>query len=98
MINDLKKWAEDNGYFAVHQKEDGTIVALLENPFNTQIIVGEEFSVNERYTYETKADGLIAYYYWIIKDCVGEPAGWIRHQPSGRRREHGDPNKETIRE
>lgn len=98
MIENLEKWCKDNGYSLVFPKDETKIVTLLENPFNTQIIVGEEFSVNERYTYTTSAEAFMAFVRWTQQECEGEPDGWIRHQPSNRRREGGDPNKETIRE
>jgi hypothetical protein len=33
---------------------------------------------------------------WELVGGVGEPQGWHRHPNTGRRREDGDPTKETI--
>lgn len=97
MITDLEEWGTTNGYSIVWQEQEGRIVALLENPFNTQIIVGDEFSVNERYTYAQTVEAIWEFIVWTMDGCQGEPKGWIRHQPSNRRRIAGDPATETIR-
>lgn len=98
MIKDLEEWGTENGYSLIYREnENSPIYAVLENPFNTQIIVGDEYNVNERYTYANRAMALLAFVEWMNVYCRGEPRGWIRHQPSNRRRENGDPDKETIR-
>lgn len=48
----------------------------------------------EMWLYKTFAQCVEAFFGW---DGVGEPDGWVRHVPSFRRREDGDPNKETVR-
>ena len=95
MIEDLETWATENGYSMVYQIDD-IIVSLLENPFNTQIVVGDEWGVKERYSYSTVAEAFVAFIHWTQKECEGEPTGWIRHQPSNRRRKDGDPNTEWV--
>lgn len=47
----------------------------------------------DRWCYSTYAQALAALAAW---DGEGEPSGWMRHPTSGRRRENGDPAKETI--
>lgn len=46
--------------------------------------------------YEQLIDAIIAMYHWDVTGC-DEPVGWIRNPIDGRRRENGDPNKETVR-
>lgn len=51
--------------------------------------------IDEAWCYESLGEALAALAQW---NGEGEPAGWIRHPQSGRRREGGDPAKETVRE
>lgn len=98
MIDNLEDWAKENGYTVAAYRYDGKIIAVLIAMYNTQIIVGDEFGVNERYSYPTTLKALIAFDAWKEEDFKDEPEGWIRHQPSNRRRQDGDPTKEIIRE
>lgn len=52
---------------------------------------------DEVYTYASVAAALAALGRWDGQGGT-EPDGWHRHQPSNRRREHGDPDRETIAE
>jgi hypothetical protein len=52
---------------------------------------------DEVYTYETVAAALAALGRWDGEQGT-EPDGWIRHQPSNRRREFGDPEREEVRD
>ncbi|MEW6306768.1 MAG: hypothetical protein AB1705_25150 [Verrucomicrobiota bacterium] len=54
----------------------------------------DEMCFLDCWCYETLQDAVIALNRW---DLRGEPAGWIRHPASGRRRPDGDPAKEYVR-
>jgi hypothetical protein len=97
MIEDLKRWAEENGYITAEYKPDGKIVSVLMEMFNAQIVIGNEFGVDERYSYVDLNKATIGYAIWRANHFEGEPTGWIRHQPSNRRRQDGDPETEEIR-
>lgn len=47
----------------------------------------------EMFTYDDRALGAAAFMAW---DGVDEPIGWVRHQPSDRRRTNGDPRTEYV--
>lgn len=47
----------------------------------------------DRWCYHSYAAAKVALDTW---DGEGEPTGWHRHPDSGRRRENGDPVRETI--
>lgn len=96
MIDNLNVWAEENGYVTAAYRLDGKIVAVLPAMFNWQIIIGNEYGVDERYSYDTNRT-LLEFELWKARNFEGEPEGWIRHQPSDRRRTNGDPATEYIR-
>ena len=62
------------------------IVSLLMNA--CQIIVGDVdgAGVAERWTYTETGLAWVAMQRWERAGFVGEPEGWVRHQPSDRRR------------
>jgi hypothetical protein len=69
---------------------EGYHIDVIEEVFSDQIIVTDgKFSVEHRWTYErgngpfTAQDAAIE---WESRGLKGEPKGWIRHQPSNRRR------------
>lgn len=47
----------------------------------------------DRWCYHNEADAKAALDAW---NGEGEPQGWHRHPPTGRRREGGDPAKEEV--
>lgn len=51
---------------------------------------------DEVYTYETIVGAVGMLELWP-GHAGTEPEGWIRHQPSNRRREEGDPAREEVR-
>lgn len=100
MIDDLNVWCEKNGYVTAAWAGNGKIVAVLPAMFNWQIIVGDEYGIEERYSYSNSTDAhncLAEFELWKSRNFEGEPEGWIRHQPSNRRRTNGDPATEYIR-
>ena len=74
----------------------GTVSPLL---FGAQLGVTRpedwESFYDDVWHYETVEDAKQALECW---DGHGEPEGWHRHPKTARRREHGDPGRETIRE
>jgi hypothetical protein len=52
---------------------------------------------DEVYTYGSVEAAVAALAAWDGQGGT-EPQGWHRHQPSGRRREGGDPAREEVRE
>ena len=79
---------------------EGDRVACLEVMLtgNAAIICGTaetmRHAYQEKWTFATMDQAIDAFHVWTGK---GEPQGWIRHIPSNRRRERGDPKLETIR-
>jgi hypothetical protein len=52
---------------------------------------------DERWDYPNFIRALAAAVAWGAVDFGGEPTGWTRHMPTGRRRKDGDPSTEEIR-
>lgn len=48
---------------------------------------------SEMFTFPDPVSAALAFIAW---DGSGEPSGWVRHQPSDRRRPDGDPSKEYV--
>ena len=86
-----------NGY--THPKEfpDGRVACLYGLLYTCAIIILIEehcaFSYKNRWCYCSPEKAEKALLEW---DGNGEPTGWHRHPTTGRRREDGDPTKETI--
>lgn len=49
----------------------------------------------EIFTFGTYAAGATAFMQWMGAPDT-EPGGWVRHQPSNRRRTDGDPDQEYV--
>lgn len=93
----MERLEKENPYMHVSLINQNQYVALNPYIYTWAIIVGtvgnyENF--DNRWCYHSYADALAALMAW---DGVGEPEGWHRHPASGRRRENGDPNLESIR-
>jgi hypothetical protein len=58
--------------------------------------VGDYAGYDDRYCYQDPVTALGAAAVWADRNWEGEPIGWHRHPDSGRRREHGDPERETV--
>lgn len=75
---------------------EGVYAAVRPMLFHYDLIFGDtgnKFSFHESWSYKTRALAEKALTEW---NGYGEPTGWHRHPPSGRRRPHGDPNQEYI--
>lgn len=87
------------GYEAGRVFPDGRVAAVGRLMLGQGQIVAHSSVAEWRYgwrdqwMYERFADAVVAFGQW---DGTGEPTGWVRHVPSYRRREGGDPNKETV--
>lgn len=49
--------------------------------------------LDDEWQYTTQPEAIRAALEW---DGVGEPEGWYRHRPTGRRRPRGDPEQEYV--
>lgn len=93
----LEAWCRVQGYVTAARNPRGGIVALEQCIANAQLVVGDEASVAERYSYRDFTDAFVAFVRWCAAGFDDEPDGWLRHQPSNRRRRDGDPAHEEIR-
>lgn len=52
--------------------------------------------IDNQWHYETLHGAVFALYIWDVTG-TNEPEGWARHPGTGRRRENGDADKETVK-
>lgn len=88
------------GFSAYRVLEDGRVAIVLPQVFNTILTVSSPESWrlgcrDDVFTYMRWQDAVAALEAW---DGSGEPEGWVRHQPSNRRRPEGDPAWEYVSE
>ena len=84
------------GYTDAKPIGDGRYAALLPFLFTHAIIVGRwanKWTYEDRWCYATPALALEAFHKW---DGQGEPDGWHRHPPTGRRRPEGNHEQEYV--
>lgn len=90
----LAHWATENGYAAATLLPDGRVAFVVPTFGGAQIGVGGMSTaegVSERFSYESLFGTFVALVAWAqIDGFAGEPSGWIRHQPSNRRRRYAD--------
>jgi hypothetical protein len=60
-----------------------------------RIVVGDEYTVEECWCYESVPAALAAFEAWDA-DKRDEPDGWFRSPTTGRRRPNGDASKEYF--
>lgn len=93
----LEKLRED--YNTVVDRGNGTYVAVYPLMFHWTMITGDienwEF-YDDRWCYANETLARAALAEWQARDWEGEPTGWHRHPPTGRRRESGNPATEYI--
>lgn len=77
----------DGRFTAIHDRMIYTSAIIICNRHNILT------SIDERYCYHDSKSATEALAKW---DGTGEPVGWHRHIPTGRRRENGDPLTEYI--
>lgn len=78
--------------------EDGRIVRAVQMMFTGRLTVArdaesDKFGYDDMWCYNTLGEAIAAGHNW---DGTGEPVGWHRHPPTGRRRPNGDAAKEYI--
>jgi hypothetical protein len=93
----LQRFVDLNDYIVGARLPDGGFAAAVKMLFNLQIITGDELEVWHRYSYNDLIVMAGAWFDWWAADFAGEPARWIRHQPSNRRRPDGDATREYVR-
>lgn len=80
---------------------DGTVTGIIGRMFGACDIFRSLNATNrmieEQWTFTSYALAVIQLLSWSPLDRP-DPDEWIRHRPSGRRRENGDPATETIRD
>jgi hypothetical protein len=98
----LDEFIERNGYTAAAVAGDGRVLFLCATIFAGQIGLadglGSGNGVSERWSYETMRDAAFAWRRWERAGFEREPVGWVRHQPSNRRRsyDNGPPFDEWV--
>ena len=85
-------------YDTVIDRGDGTYVAIYPLMFHWTMIMGAIGldTYDERWCYGNRDMAAEALEEWMDRGWEGEPTGWNRHPPSGRRRICGDPETEYI--
>lgn len=89
----------DNAYKHVRMfPEIGSYTATYQLLFHWTLIfgmIGDRFSVEDRWCYLDEAGAVTAQDAWNPTEGE-EPTGWHRHPKSGRRRPDGDPAREYV--
>ncbi len=62
---------------------------------NGRLVIADINGVENAYCYTSVKKAIAAMILWNAEETE-EPTGWFRSPTDGRRRENGDPNKETI--
>lgn len=96
----FQEFMQEGGYLCAQEIEGDRYVAVMPLLFTSAIIIGRMrdymIGYDDRWCYHNEADAICALALWAERGYEGEPEGWHRHPASGRRREDGDPAKETI--
>lgn len=81
----LRALAEENDYRDTKRLPDGRYAAIFAKAFTVAIIsgqIGDRYGFDHNWCYHDYFDAKSALDAW---DGTGEPSGWHRHMPSGRR-------------
>ncbi len=93
-MSDLAAFVMACGYEAGVDLGDGRAAFLATTVVGgSQILIGHataEGGVAERFSYPSITAGHVAWVRWLAVDMTGEPEGWVRHQPSDRRRSYNE--------
>lgn len=96
-LADLMERLKHDGYMHLTETEEHGIVGLYNFLFTSAILSDlNDTGYHQRWCFHSMDDALDALVEWKRNGFAGEPEGWHRHIPSGRRREDGDATKETI--
>lgn len=96
------QWSVDRNVWHMACTKERTF-DVLPFMFTAAIIVGKWEDAydfyEDRWCYHTVEDAVAAMQAWTdyANFPNSEPMGWHRHPGTGRRREGGDPSKETVR-
>ena len=95
------KLAVENGYFAAIPLDGTRYAALAPFMFTTAILegrIGDASGYSRRWCFHDDKAALDALVTWRAAGARPdtEPEGWHRSVHDGRRREEGDPNRETV--
>lgn len=90
LIEQAPSWAR-----AAKMLSDGRMAAVVRMIFTWKLVVGPADSpvYEDGWCYQTEHGAIQALADW---DGRGEPVGWHRHPPSGRRRPDGDASREYV--
>jgi len=89
-----QKIAEVCGYLNYREFDNGRDAAIVPMLYTHALVADlDNFGYGDRWCYKTFEGAQNALAEW---SGDGEPNGWHRHPDTGRRRENGDPEKETI--
>lgn len=70
-----------------------TVYPEITGTARLRLAVRGEPDIDDEWQYASHSTAVQAALEW---DGVGEPAGWYRHRPTGRRRPGGDPEREYV--
>lgn len=95
-----QRLTSSEGYYTGVALDPWTGAWLVPTIGAAQIIVGSldaTGGVSHRYSYDTATGAMDAWRLWTHCEVVDrEPSGWIRHQPSNRRRELDDMGRVVV--
>jgi hypothetical protein len=90
----LLRWAWRQGYPYVRELGEERVVGVeLLFRYTGLLWVGTRHERHDLWCYADLSTAVQAAQSW---DGVGEPAQWLRHPPSGRRRPNGDPARADV--
>lgn len=98
---DLHNFLTHNRYACATRLPNNTIAFVHPSTYGqAQLGISPDANPNsgvtDRYTYRSLSAAIAALAAWEHRGFLGEPQGWHRHQPSNRRRTHGDATREYI--
>lgn len=95
---DWEEFKEDWEYLDAKPFGEGRYIATHRLMYTHAIVTGhtkDTVAYDDRWCYHDYASAKKAFEEWN-PEITSEPNGWHRHPNTGRRREGGDPTKETI--
>lgn len=93
--SEADRMALDDNWCGYRLLENGLVSAVLPMLYTYRLIIGSVGAswYDDCWCYHDLGTALDAMSEW---DGEGEPEGWHRHPPSGRRRVEGDPATEYV--
>lgn len=97
MLEKMIQICAANGYTDYVEMANGRDACITRLLFTHAILADiEPWGYGDRWCFDSYRAALAGLRAWVAAGGEGEPQGWRRHPDSGRRREGGDPNKETL--